>query len=303
MAENTKDLRITTISLDEYDRLKSEISVLKEKAGAQTQTIHQLQDEISKSEKEQPKIRVTHYTERYNDWDDKVYFDENKVEFMNMSEVVSLANKQAETKVNSKLKKLEETVDYYERIEKLLKKENLNLEDELREQKNTFKKERSKITSEYDELLNSNESEYEKNINKLVKASKQDNESYNETIKELKEEIQKVKDSKTDEEVEKKRNEEIKTLKGRIADLEKILNDLKNTSFFKRIGKLRNITLEQNKAAQELKEREWNADKIGTTWVKENGKTRKYNYFDDVYTNMKKMYNGVYDWAFSWVQF
>ena len=102
-------------------------------------------------------------------------------------------------------------------------------------------------------------------------------------MNDLNEEIQKLKDSKSDAEVEKKRNEEITTLKLRIRDLEKTINALRNV---KRVSQIRKITNELDKDRIAAAQREREADNIGKTWVKEGGKFRKFDYFKDAITSM-----------------
>lgn len=264
MSEITNNLNTLTITKDEYDNLISSVS---EDTYTQ-QLIDELKDQIEELKKEkqnnQPEIRITHYGIKKDPWYGDSYISKNvdSVEFINLSEVTELANKTAKAKVQSELNDLEKQIENQRKEIKDIKKENTTLKEDQQDK--------------VDEITKN-----------LEKAYKRDTDGYKKTIKNLTEEIQKIKDSKTDAEIEEKRNEEIKTLKLRIKDLERILNELKNTSFFNRLRKLRKIELEQDKAAQELQQREIDANHIGTTWVKENGRVTKFNRFKDKVTQWR----------------
>ena len=297
MPENTDNLRVTTISLDEYNALKLEADRLKGLNGGQSATINVLHDKIHDLEEKQPLVKVLHY-HMQDDWDESPYPVTDKVEFVNLTEVERLAEEKAKSTVKDKLEILE---NKSENITDELKHQrivNEALSDKLDEKERLVKKVKTSHATE----LETEKETYTKNIDKLKKAAKEDAESYKETISELKDEIKKIKDNKTDAEVEEKRNKEIKDLKGRIKDLEKTIEELGSMNFFKRVFKLRTISAEKLAAQTELLEREKNANNVGTTWVKENNKYRPYDKFSNVWEYLtqqgRKLQSytyGVYD--------
>lgn len=309
MAESTDNLRVTTISLDEYNALKIEADRLKGLNGGQSTTINILNDKIYELEQKQPLVKVLHY-HMQEDWDESPYPVTDKVEFVNLTEVERLAEEKAKSTVKDKLEVLENKVD---NTMDELKRQRINnelLADKLDEKERLVKKVKTSHATE----LETEKETYTKNIDKLKKAAKEDAESYKETISELKDEIKKIKDNKTDAEVEEKRNKEIKDLKGRIKDLEKTIEELGSMNFFKRVFKLRTISAEKLAAQSELLEREKNANAVGTTWVKENNKYRPYDKFSSVWEYLSQqgrrlqsytygvydMMNGAYTTVASW---
>lgn len=294
MAENTKDLRTTTISLDEYNNLKDQTLALRERIGSKDAEVNLLHSKIQELQEQQPLVKVVHYREKYNDWDDEYTQAYDSVQFMNLGEVTELAKKEANAKVEARIKELEKKLETAENNNKQITRVRKLEVDDLREEISSLKKQREKVKKENSSLLKEKEEEYIESLKQSKKAYDKDVTAYKETINDLKQEIKNIKEDKTQLDIEKKRNEEIKTLKGRIADLEKILNDLKNTSFLKRLTKLRHIELEQNKAEQELVERRRKVDSIGTSWVVEGNKVRKYDRFKDL---LAKQMNNIYSYG------
>jgi DNA repair exonuclease SbcCD ATPase subunit len=283
MTDNNLTLRNTTISLDEYNKLVNEATTLRETKGALQTTIDNLNKQIVTLNEKQPLVKVIHYTSEvdthYDDWRDDMVDEPwkkmSKVEYTNLSDVTTVATEQAKAKVEK------EITDLKEEIKRL--KEQIEYLNDARSQSD---REVAKTLTKKDNELDDKKEEYSKNILKLKKAFDEDAKNYKETIKELKEEIQKVKDSKTDVEIEEKRNKEIKDLKGRIKDLEKMIEELGKLNIFSRLFKLRTISTERLIAQKELLEKEYAANRVGTTWVKEGGKYRKYNAFEEVYNTI-----------------
>lgn len=287
MTENTNDLRVTTISLNEYDNLRDNETRLRELVGAKEETISNLRTKISELQDKQPEVKVIHgykhtYTDDY-DGGETTSFDVEKVEFTNLTEVERMANEQAKTEVKDKLETLENETGDLKRSLKYTKEQIESLGEKIEEKDRLIKKNKSVHANELDEEKET----YNKNIKKLKTAADQDTAEYKETIKDLKEEIKKIKDNKTDVEVEEKRNKEIKDLKGRIKDLETMIAELSKLNFFKRIWKLRKFTNDALLVHEALLERKENANKVGTTWVKENGKYSKSpNAFENAWNTM-----------------
>jgi hypothetical protein len=230
-------------------------------------------------ESKEPQIKVVHYNTRYDDYNDDSWQELSGVEFINMGEVKELMKKKLD-------KELEDKLEEQKRLVKELRNNVDTVQDRVEVKDRQIMKLKVSHVEELADLKDKN-SKREKD---LQKAYDEDVKEYNDTIKDLKEEIKKIKDNKTDAEIEEKRNKEITTLKGRIKDLERILTELKNSSFFSRITKLRTINLEQNKAAQELEQKRIDASCIGTTWVKEDGKVRKYDSFAQTMNSMNNWF-------------
>jgi chromosome segregation ATPase len=296
MADNNTTLRTTTISLDEYNRLQDEAKLLRESKGALQTTISNLTEKVNELKETQPKIKVVHFTSEmdrdYDDWNDDYethpYLKQSKVEFINLTEVQALAKAEAKEEVKQSIEVLENLKSNNEITEKNIRRMWTETSDQLEDKK----KELRKIEKKNKEDLDEKSETYNKNVDELKKAYKEDEKNYKETIKDLKEEVQKVKDNKTDKEIEGKRNQEIKDLKGRIKDLETMVEDLGKLNFFKRVFKLRAISAEKLAAEVELTKRERNANAVGTTWVSEGGKYRKYNSFSEL---LNSMYRTVTD--------
>lgn len=281
MSENNTLLRTTTISLDEYNSLKEAASNKSEVIGAHEETIRTLRKELTEAKEQQPKVKVIHYTREYNreyndyidDYEDKPYLDEKKVEFVNLEEVQRIANAEAKRTLNDKLEQ-----DKYQKD--TIKQLNTEIE-RLTEKIVAHSKELNKLKkSNLEEIADLKESQ-EKREKDLNKAYDNDVKAYKDTIKDLKDEIQKIKDNKTDAEIEKKRNEEIKSLKARINDLEKFLEEYNSLPWYKRFFFVKKVDTEYQKQYHDMIRNERNANSVGTTWVKENGKVRKYDSFKD----------------------
>lgn len=281
MTETTNDLRVTTISLDEYNRLNNEVNALREVKGALSTTIVNLNNKVTELNEKQPVVKVIHFTKEWEEEDcdynykEHVYLRQSKVEYINLTEVETLALTNAKEQLKDKLEASENYTSSIKNDLKHVRESLVTTQDQLSDHKKMIRK----LEIQHNEDVNEKTETYNKNVESLKKAQREDEKEYKETIKDLKEEIQKVKDNKTDLEIEKKRNEEIKDLKGRIKDLEGMIEELGKLNFFKRVFKLRTISAEKLAVQVELEKRERNADSIGITWVKENNKFRKYNAF------------------------
>jgi chromosome segregation ATPase len=299
MSDNNTLLRTTTISLDEYNRLNESVNTQRALVGALEQQIESLKEDLIKVEEKQPQIKVTHSSREWDDYNEETYSKVNRVEFINLPDVVSLANNAAKNEVKERINDLEEKLETEERSYKQLQKQLVEAND-LIQLKN---KELRKVNLNHAENVEETKIQYNKEVATLKKAYAEDVDAYKETIKDLKEEVKKVKDSKTDIEIEEKRNKEIIDLKHRIKDLENVIKELGNMNFFKRIFKLRTISAEKLAAQKELLEREKRVNSIGTTWVKEDGKYRTYNAFRNALNNagsgLQSIYQSVYGWITS----
>jgi chromosome segregation ATPase len=296
MAENTVDLRTTTISLDEYNKLNNEVNALRETKGALQTTITNLNSKVHELNEKQPVVKVIHFTKEweneYDDWNDEIkehqYLRQSKVEYVNLTEVESLARAKAKEELKDKLEASESATSSLKNELKYIRENLTTTQDQLSDHKKMI----SKLDKQHKEDLDEKTELYNKNVESLKKAQKEDEKEYKDTIKDLKEEIQKVKDDKTQKDIENKRNQEIKDLKGRIKDLEGMIEELGKLNFFKRVFKLRTISAEKLAVQVELAKREQNANKVGTTWVSENGKYRKYNAFSE---KMNELFHTGYD--------
>jgi DNA repair exonuclease SbcCD ATPase subunit len=295
MPEVTQDLRTTTISLDEYNKLRDLNLNLKETIGAKDETVRNLNTKIAELNEKQPLVKVIHMEETYDDnYDDygdyegrQKNYKHKKVEFINLTEVTGIALQKAREVSKEEIEALKYDVKQKEYTIKELR-DNV---DTVQEKLNSKDKQIKKLGKEQSESYLEQEESYNKKLKDMNKAYQEDTKNYKETIKELKEEIQKVKDSKTDAEIEEKRNQEIKDLKGRIKDLENMIAELGKLNFFKRTFKLRTISAEKLAAQKQLLEREKNANAVGTTWTREGNKYRRFNAFEEMF----RVIRGYYD--------
>ena len=280
MAKNSEFLRTTTINLDEYNKLKSDIEHKTQLIGSLQENVHNLQNTICelKSEKssKEPLVKVI-TSSNHSD-----YYD--TVEFINLSETKELVKKELEKQYENSLKVSKENI-------KNLKQEIERLNDKLVDLEIVKTKNRKEYIRDLEDVRD----DFNDKSHSLQKAYHKDIKEYKETIKELNEEIKKIKSNKTDAEIEAKRNKEIETLKLRISDLEQLINDLNDTPWYKKIFKLRKISMERNEVIEAIENRKMAADSIGTTYVKENGKYRTYNNFK---STLSYYANGVRDWFF-----
>ena len=260
MAENTNNSRSVTISLDEYLRLKETSDSSKSEIGA-------LKNEISNLKEKQAQVKITHYNS-------SGYFPTIKdhYEWINMTEIHNLAKEGVKADYENQLE------NHKEQIKKLK-----GINDDQSDIIDSLRRSNEKEVNGLHRSLADNEDNHRIIVKDLNKAYEKDVKYYKEKMNDLNEEIQKLKDSKSDAEVEKKRNEEITTLKLRIRDLEKTINALRNV---KRVSQIRKFTNELDKDRIAAAQREREADNIGKTWVKEGGKFRKFDYFKDAITSM-----------------
>ena len=104
MAKNSEFLRTTTINLDEYNKLKSDIEHKTQLIGSLQENVHNLQNTICelKSEKssKEPLVKVITGS-NYND-----YYD--TTEFINLSETNELVKKELEKEYENSLNKSKE---------------------------------------------------------------------------------------------------------------------------------------------------------------------------------------------------
>ena len=272
MSENNTLLRTTTIGLDEYNRLVSEADNKDQLIGSLNQSISNLRNQLDKKEEKETEtnslVKIIHYEHHNNDYDDESWDESVHTEFRNLAEVQELANKKAQKVTENKI----------EEQKNLIKELRDNVET-VQDRVTTKERQIQKIKTDHKEKLEDLDEERTKLVKNLDKAYDKDVTLYKETIKDLKEEIKKVKESKTDAEVEEKRNKEVKDLKTRIRDLERIIARVNDSPFYKRWFVLHKLETEQNKASQELKQREHDANNVGTTWVRDNEKVRELDSF------------------------
>ena len=278
MSENNTLLRTTTIGLDEYNRLVSEAVSKDREIGSLSESNNTLRRQLNEKEEKEdqtnPLVKIIHYEHYDNDYEDKPWDENVYTEFRNLTEVQEIANKKAQKVTENKI----------EEQKNLIKELRDNVET-VQDRINTKERQIQKIKTDHKEKLEDLDEERASVVKNLEKAYDKDVTLYKEAIKDLKEEIKKVKESKTDAEVEQKRNQEIKDLKARIKDLERIIAKVNASPFYKRWFVLHKLEVEQDKANQELKQRERDADNVGTTWVRDNEKVRELDSFTKMIKN------------------
>lgn len=222
--ENT-NVATSGVSVDRILGLQAELSAkdlvinsLHKEVGTLENQTSNLESQIfelkGKLNEKTPEVRVVNVTKKVNSWGDT--YNDTVVEYKNLSSVQDDIRKEVEAKFKKDLETSEKT------IKDLTKKLETNSED----YNNAVKK----IKSEYADYSLQTRLDYEeKERNRKEKLEKKDLE-----IKKLNDEIEKIKNDKTDEQVAKQREEEIIKLKLRIKELEKTVKNFMDMNLFKR---------------------------------------------------------------------
>jgi DNA repair exonuclease SbcCD ATPase subunit len=213
--ENTQDMSLVNKVLElteELNSSKTNVESLNREIGTLENSIGTLQERIEELKSKQPEVRIVEQKEdRYG------FKPTNVIEYRNLDSVKIDIEKATDKKYKSDIEKLEKELkeakstieDYNTRVERLRK------DYESKEANN-----RQSYTLRGEEL----ERDYKE------RATKKDLK-----IKELQEEITKVKEDKTDEQLEKLRTEEIATLKLQIKELKDQRDEFIGMNIFKRI--------------------------------------------------------------------
>lgn len=289
MSDNTNNaqaLRTTTITLDEYNNLKNVGSEDKELISALRQENLALTLRLQDKEKSEPVVKVIHFDKRKNPWNGEFYEDQVRTEYYNLTDVKETIKKDVK-------KDFEKELEDNKKLIKELRDNTNVLQDTIDEKDRKISRSKVKQAEEIADLKDV-QTRREKDLNK---AYDKDVKEYKETIKDLKEEIQKVKDSKTDAEIEEKRNKEIKSLKARISDLETFIDKFNASSVWNRLFGLRRILKDYQKEYENQLKHEQAANAVGTTWVREGEKVRKYDSFKSMYGNAIEAIMEGYRWT------
>lgn len=222
--ENT-NVATSGVSVDRILGLQAELSAkdlvinsLHKEVGTLENQTSNLEFQISelkgKINEKTPEVRVVNVTKKVNSWGDT--YNDTVVEYKNLSSVQDDIRKELEAKFKKDLETSEKT------IKDLTKKLEVNKED--------YDKSVKSMKSDYDDYrlelrLNSEEQDRIRK-EKIIKKDLE--------IQKIREELEKVKNDKTDEQVAKQREEEIIKLKLRIKELEKAVKNFMDMNLFKR---------------------------------------------------------------------
>jgi len=220
--ENTVNNTISVervLSLQQtIDAQKVEMSAKDREIGSLESQIDTLEVQISEIKSKQPEVRVVK-NKPVDTWFGQVQ-QEDTIEYRNLDSVKLDIEKVMDKKYKSDLEKLE----------KELKDTKKSLANILEDKDDNIQKARRS----YESLMADNNQNYNLRKDELEREFKDKASKKDLKIKELQEELQKVKEDKTDEQLEKLRTEEIATLKLEIKTLKKQFNDLLGKNVFKR---------------------------------------------------------------------
>lgn len=239
------EMNTVTVPVSEFTSLKEQVNSLNREVGAKEQLIQNLKDN-------QKVIRE----KVSNDYSGSKVVSR---ETLGLEEVTDTLRKELKGSFEKEISKLEKTVESLTSSNKGL---------------TTINKEQSE---DYSENLNKIQRDTNKRIVELKDDYREQLEKKAEKINALLEEIQKIKDSKTDKEVEEARNKEILDLKTRISLLEDELSVYSNMSFFKRIFTVRKANAADKEVAKEKARLEYVTNRTGVTYVSEDGNLYKNN--------------------------
>ena len=256
--ENTKDLMIEKVLelTKDLTNANSKIDGLNREMGSKNEYIANLDKQIQELNSKQPEVRIT-TQKTYDQWGDP-HFDD-KVEYFNLELVKSNLKKDLDKEYNSKIEKLEK--DLKNTLKTLEGKD-----EEIEKIRKSYDSERANIRQDYDLKSQELDREYRKK-----------NDKKNQEIKELQEELEKVKTNKTDEELEKQRNEEILKLKLQIKELKKQIEEFLSFNIFKRTWYAITNKAVRVAAEKEVIEREREIDDIKMNYE---GISRGHGIFD-----------------------
>jgi hypothetical protein len=243
-------LNTITIPVSDYNSLKEQVDSLNREIGSKDQLIENLKSNekvISKT------IRITPYGP-----------NETTIENIGLGELKDTLRQEIK---NDFIKRIEDANN--EAIELNYKILDLKAEGD---QKDLILTE---IRTNHDREINNLNKKERLRLNDLKEDYQEQLQKKNKFIEELKDEIEKIKEDKTDAQVEEQRNKEIIDLKAKIAQLEEELASLRSMNFFKRLTYSRKVTDAEKAVAREKARLDKVTQETGTTYVKENGKIRK----------------------------
>lgn len=233
---------MVTISIHEYNSLRDRETLLRDQLATESAVRISLVNRLEEKEKQEPKIILT----KRNRWGD---VNDTK-EFVNMEFAKSLWEKEYKDELSKELDSL--------------KSENIKL-----------KREKESIENSIEDIEERRHADMARMNRKHHEAIDSINEENSKKVKALKEEITKIKENKTDIEVETKRNKEIGDLKLRIRTLEKQIDAINDLPWYKRFVYNRQLVKDINKELREIAQNKSITDNIGYTWVNEESKTRE----------------------------
>lgn len=233
---------MVTISIHEYNSLRDKEILLRDQLATESAVRISLVNRLEEKEKQEPKIILT----RRN----RFGYNEETKEFVNMEFAKSLWEKEYKDELSKELDSL--------------KAENTNL-----------KRENSTLATSIEDMKERHDNEINRTIRKYDDRVDSIIEDYSKKVKALKEEITKIKENKTDIEVETKRNKEIGDLKLRIKTLEKQIDAINDLPWYKRFVYNKQLVKDINKELREIAQNKSIVDNIGYTWVNEESQVRK----------------------------
>lgn len=252
-------LNSAEVSIDRILSLNNEINGLRNQLSSKDREIGtlesantNLEDQVSelksKIEDKTPQVRIVTLKPTSTRWGDT--YNETSVEYKNLSSVQDDIRKELETKFKKDL----DTKDA------AIKSLNKTIEESATESERKIKV----ITSDYARYELELKMDTEKRRRKML----EDVNDKNLEIEKLQKEIVKIKEDKTDAQLEAKRIEEIKTLKLRIKELTDKVNELASTGIFKRMWFALTAKSVRIEAERQDLERRREVEKIGVNQLR-----------------------------------
>jgi len=226
--------------------LEKEKDILNQLVGELRATKNTLTRDLTKAQNEKSdadKVKIItqyHSRDRYDDYTQS----NTSVTYQNLDDVITGIRKEENKKANLEVEQVADLEVNILRLEKQLKRAKEGSHEQINEARKNLTK-----------LHQADRESYEDEIEKLQKAKQS-----------LIQEIKKVKDSKTDKEVNAQRKQEIIDLKVRIAELETEIKNLGSINFVKRVWHKMTNRKAVVAAIKEKQVKEWRVDKISNKY-------------------------------------
>jgi DNA repair exonuclease SbcCD ATPase subunit len=189
-------VNVNEISVERLISLERQNASLEQQVGELRSDKKNLEDKIKEGQKE---VKIVTGRKSTSNWSDDTYFTIDSVETRNLGDVEEIIRKKYQSDIEKKEKEIRE------------------LTNTLEDNKSIYNRSKKALENDYDNYRND-----------LTIANEK-------KIKSLKEEIQKLKDDKTDEQLVAARDNEILEYKKQNKELQKVIKDLQSINIFKLI--------------------------------------------------------------------
>ena len=222
--EITKDISKTLVdNAKEINTLISKIDTLQREIGTKTELVltlkQQLADEKADSKNKEKTVRIENSNRKpiRDEWSGIFLDPVNTISYKNLDSVIEDIRKEEKSKIKTDVVKLESEVED-RKLQILTLNDKLKRTDKVKE--NELEDLRVKFKKKQVDASKKHQLEYD---------------SWDEQTEKLREDYNKLKNDKTDKQLEKRRLKEIADLNETIVGLEKEINDLQSFNLFKRM--------------------------------------------------------------------